>query len=165
MTHQKYAIAYTSHMTMTALLKKHKVLAHIQSQATVNNQHSGIHGFLIFKKGIFFEYIEGDEIVCRNLVNRVKTDKRHKNMHILMHGTRSVDLFTDWRMYWEQPQHPQAIFSLSPLLSAFNVADWQMADIVEVVNCIAHQDLIVSQRLNSLIEMPTDTRSDYSPNS
>ena len=69
---QKYFMAYCSEITLTAALNQH-TFTQILNQSIKNNTRSGITGFLLYDAGKFFQYYEGDELACANLLHALRT--------------------------------------------------------------------------------------------
>ncbi len=64
-----------------------------------NNHEVGITGVLIAVHDYFFQVLEGDEDTIANVVERIRRDPRHRDMHILKAETGiSERLFPKWSM-------------------------------------------------------------------
>lgn len=75
-----YAICYVS--TASTALEPYEVVE-ILDQTEVRNNQIGIRGLLIYSEGNFFEVLEGDEKMIKELFLTIKGDPRHKNIIII----------------------------------------------------------------------------------
>ena len=94
---QKYFIAYCSEITLTAALNQH-TFTQILNQSIKNNTRSGITGFLLYDAGKFFQYYEGDELACANLLHALRQDNRHTHIKLIGQGYISNAVFNNWFM-------------------------------------------------------------------
>ena len=94
-----FAIVYVSRATIDWSEEALKALA---KQASEANARFGITGYLSFRKGRFFQYLEGDEPTVRRLMERLRTDTRHEIQRELNLGTHRDPLFSDWSMRFLQ---------------------------------------------------------------
>src|SRR5690606_14279945 len=72
-----YAVSYVS--TAQRDLEPSEVVE-ILDQTEVRNNNLGIHGFLIYSEGNFFEVLEGEKELVLQLYDAIKEDGRHKNI-------------------------------------------------------------------------------------
>ncbi len=83
----------------TALASKeftNKELLKISNQLSIRNQKFNITGCLIYKDREFFQILEGEKEVLMNLLDTVKDDTRHGNIHILWQGEVEHYGFKNW---------------------------------------------------------------------
>jgi len=88
-------IAYTSRPTDT--VSKQALLA-LLHDARDYNAADGITGFLFFKDNQFIQVIEGAVTDVDDLFARIKADKRHTDINILLNETADERMFPDWNM-------------------------------------------------------------------
>lgn len=66
--------------------------------ANVNNKKSNITGCLIYANGKFIQMLEGEQDLVRALFEKIKSDKRHKNIIVAIEMSVSSKLFPEWGM-------------------------------------------------------------------
>lgn len=118
---------YQSKMSLAAALSK-RTLTDIYHQSQRNNRHSGITGFICFQDGYFFQYIEGEEIILKQLRAVIMQDARHKNIHTLAEGTHDKRLFGAWSMHCFDLDNSQTDQQISPYLQNFTPQYWQASE-------------------------------------
>ncbi len=62
------------------------------------NEKNDITGFLIYHKGIFLQYLEGEEDIILQLYNRIKKDTRHTKVTLLSKSYTYSREFDNWSM-------------------------------------------------------------------
>ena len=67
-------------------------------KARFSNSRDNITGCLLYYEGEFIQYLEGNQIKVLNLFDKIKADKRHKDISILAHGITDSREFKDWEM-------------------------------------------------------------------
>ena len=72
-----YAICYVS--TAQRDLEPSEIVE-ILDQTEVRNNEYGVHGFLIYSEGNFFEVLEGNKELILELYEVIRQDERHKNI-------------------------------------------------------------------------------------
>ncbi|MEP6263061.1 MAG: BLUF domain-containing protein [Gillisia sp.] len=85
-----YAICYVS--TANKSLEPTQV-TEILDQTEARNNQIGIRGFLIYSEGNFFEVLEGEEQMIKELFLTIKDDHRHKNIIIIFEKICDKELF------------------------------------------------------------------------
>lgn len=72
---------------------------HIGEISARNNQAAEITGVLLFIDGVFFQILEGDEAVVKQLYEKILADERHNNI-ICLKTERNVEtrMFPEWAM-------------------------------------------------------------------
>ena len=73
-------------------------LRSMMKDARENFTESGVTGMLLYSEGSFLQVLEGhrDEVI--KLVDRIKVDPLHKDLHTLLNGEMEHHLFHDWTM-------------------------------------------------------------------
>ncbi len=67
-------------------------------KARISNSRDNITGCLLYYDGEFIQYLEGNQIKVLNLFDKIKADKRHKDISILAYGITDSREFKDWEM-------------------------------------------------------------------
>ena len=65
----------------------------ILDQTEVRNNQLGVRGLLIYSEGNFFEVLEGEEKLIKDLFMTIKNDPRHKNIIIIFEKICDKELF------------------------------------------------------------------------
>ena len=135
---QKYFIAYCSEITLTAALSQH-TFTHILNQSIKNNTSSGITGFLLYDAGKFFQYYEGDELACANLLHALKQDDRHTHIKIIGQGYISNTIFDNWFMGCFDLSKHSYLFKHHAFIESFDVYSWGMQEVVKLIDIMSEQ--------------------------
>lgn len=115
-------LVYVSSLTFSSRLKA-SIFDEVEAHARNYNKQQSITGILCYGNAHFLQCIEGEKAKVLALQQRIFTDKRHKNVKILMLETIDQRLFIDWRMrllflerwLWS-PATKQQAMKLSPFL-------------------------------------------------
>jgi hypothetical protein len=95
-----YQIMYSSQatepMTVTDLEK-------ILADARAGNQARNVTGALVYVDGVFFQLIEGDEEIVRNLMANIARDSRHQSVKVFYEAQVDVRAFESWSMAYLAP--------------------------------------------------------------
>lgn len=75
-------------------------LAH---QAAEKNRRLAVTGYLNFRRGIFFQYLEGVETAVRGLMDTIAADPRHEVLNMVSLGEMPERRFADWSMRYITP--------------------------------------------------------------
>ena len=90
-----YQVIYIS---MATKMMSEQNIERILDQATKNNLKTDITGILLYKSGLFMQYLEGTRIAVKNLYLKIKSDHRHTSL-IKMHEKPIVErVFKNWAM-------------------------------------------------------------------
>ncbi len=75
----------------------------ILQEARSHNEKNGITGQLIYRAGIFVQFLEGSRDKIEPLLGRILLDQsRHENLKVLFKQELSERLFPDWSMAYKQ---------------------------------------------------------------
>lgn len=88
----RYAICYVS--TANQDLSSSEIVEILQQTESRNNKH-GINGLLVFSDGTFFEVIEGEKMMIKELFETIREDGRHKNLIVIFEKDIPKKLFDD----------------------------------------------------------------------
>lgn len=70
----------------------------ILAQSRINNHRNGLVGVLYFGDGCFFQCLEGEESAVSRLYERLKLDKRHKDIKLISQEKISSLSYGEWAM-------------------------------------------------------------------
>jgi hypothetical protein len=95
-----YQIMYSSQarepMTATDLEK-------ILTDARAGNELRNVTGALVYVDGVFFQILEGEETVLRNLMANIASDTRHHSVKVFYEAQVDVRAFESWTMAYLAP--------------------------------------------------------------
>lgn len=70
----------------------------ILKSSKVNNVENQITGMLLYVEGRFFQVLEGEESLVKDLYDNIAKDTRHVNSVVVAQGSLDTRIFTDWTM-------------------------------------------------------------------
>ena len=95
-----YQIMYSSQatkpMTVTDLEK-------ILTDARAGNEARDVTGALVYVDGVFFQLLEGEQAVVRNLMANIARDTRHQSVRVFYEAQVDVRAFESWSMAYLGP--------------------------------------------------------------
>lgn len=94
-----FHLGYVS--TETRPLPGAELLELLESARRANEQQD-LTGLLLHREHSFFQVLEGEERVVRNLFARICKDDRHQRVELLFEGSIEAREFEDWRMGFVQ---------------------------------------------------------------
>jgi hypothetical protein len=83
-------------MTVTDLEK-------ILTDARAGNQARNVTGALVYVDGVFFQILEGDQAIVRNLMANIASDTRHHSVKVFYQAQVDVRAFQSWSMAYLGP--------------------------------------------------------------
>jgi hypothetical protein len=92
---EKSRLIYTSQATKAFSKRDLLDLLH---DARAYNSIDSITGFLYYKNGLFFQVIEGESEKVDDLFKRIKRDRRHCHVEVILKESIEELLFNDWSM-------------------------------------------------------------------
>ncbi len=103
-----HLIFYTSQTTMSDQ-EVEENLADIVRACKRHNRANGVTGVLFYENGNFIQALEGEEDAVRGTLERIKKDRRHKNLQILVDKQIEDRSFSDWEMDTFFVKHPELV--------------------------------------------------------
>jgi hypothetical protein len=101
MPHQiMYSSQTTEPMTVTGLEQ-------ILTDARTGNEARNVTGALVYVDGVFFQILEGDKDVVRNLMASIARDSRHHSVKVFYEAEVDVRAFESWSMAYLGPTAEQ----------------------------------------------------------
>lgn len=86
------------YISMATKKMSEKAMDRLLDQATKNNEKTGITGLLLYRSGLFMQYLEGEKLAVSALYNKIKNDRRHKSLIKMHEKTIGSRIFKDWAM-------------------------------------------------------------------
>ena len=97
MPHQiMYSSEAAEPMTVTGLEQ-------ILTDARAGNELRNVTGALVYVDGVFFQILEGEEDVVRNLMTSIASDSRHHSVKVVYEAEVDARAFESWRMAYLSP--------------------------------------------------------------
>lgn len=118
-------IAYSSYRTAVS---DEQVIDMIL-RASRKNYRLGLTGALWFGETRFFQVLEGEAAVLRDLYARIASDERHTNVRVLVESTLPKRRFTAWGMYVFEGDEQADIDRLHASVTAPNYVSAQALDV------------------------------------
>ena len=78
-------------------------LEKILIDARAGNEARGVTGALVYVDGVFFQILEGEEAVVRNLMAHIASDTRHQSVKVFHEAQVDVRAFESWSMAYLAP--------------------------------------------------------------
>ncbi len=76
-----------------------EALHDLSEQALANNIANGVSGCLVYQHGYFMQMLEGERDILYSLMEKIKADKRHANVRIVIEGPAKQRVFKEWGMF------------------------------------------------------------------
>ena len=90
-----YQVMYSSQATKPMTVAG---LEEILADARAGNEARNVTGALVYVDGVFFQIIEGDEAVVRDLLANIERDSRHHSLKVFHQTEVEARAFEFWRM-------------------------------------------------------------------
>ena len=90
-------LVYVSSLTLSSRLRA-SIFDEVEAHARNYNEQQGITGTLCYGNGHFLQCLEGEKTKVLALQHRIFSDKRHKDIEILLVQAIDQRIFSDWRM-------------------------------------------------------------------
>lgn len=74
--------------------------AGLREKAMLYSQKENVTGVLVYRKGFFMQYIEGQETELLDLFQKLRGTPRHFNVRVLSRGVLDQRLFNNWSVRW-----------------------------------------------------------------
>jgi hypothetical protein len=93
-------IMYSSQASESMSVAK---LEEILADARAGNQARNITGALVYVDKVFFQILEGEKDVVRNLMASIASDSRHKSVKVFYEAEVEARAFESWSMAYLSP--------------------------------------------------------------
>jgi hypothetical protein len=88
----------TAYVSRAAETFTQESLLTLLQQCLANNEASGLTGMLLYGNDTFMQVLEGEEAVLNPVVEKIKQDPRHTQIHFLFRKTVERRQYEDWSM-------------------------------------------------------------------
>ncbi|MGB0418000.1 MAG: BLUF domain-containing protein [Opitutales bacterium] len=104
------------YISMATKMMSTQDMQRLLHQATTNNNKTGITGILLYRSGLFMQYLEGTKNVVQSLYTKIKNDRRHTSL-IKMHDKPiSERVFKNWAMEFRHLKNINSLLSFDAYL-------------------------------------------------
>ena len=141
-----FAVVYSS-QAVGDLDKFEKMAREIEAQSLENNQEVGISGLLLFRDGLFLQWLEGRQSDVEKLMSRIAKDSRHNSIHRIFEGNVAKRKYPNWSMKAVQSSKVERDI-LQGFLGELNMSDGRKTAVDDVA---AQQILEIFEAYNSRI--------------
>lgn len=76
-------------------------LAELLAQSRRSNHEHGLSGMLLYRRGRFFQVLEGPEDAVDELMTKIRRDPRHTDVRVLLTEQLAQRRFDEWTMGYE----------------------------------------------------------------
>ncbi len=76
-------------------------LLDLLKHARLRNEPRGLTGMLLYRDGLYLQFLEGTPNEVAGLLDRLRGDPRHKNIRIRREGNLTRRLFPNWSMAYK----------------------------------------------------------------
>jgi len=88
----------TAYVSRAAEAVTEESLLSLMQQCMANNEASGITGMLLYGNDTFLQVLEGEEPVLDTLVDKIRKDPRHSEIHFLYRKPVEHRQYTEWSL-------------------------------------------------------------------
>lgn len=88
------------------------------NQANTNNQKTGITGILLYRSGLFMQYLEGSKNAVQNLYTKIKKDPRHTSLIKMHERYTRARVFKNWAMEFRHLDKINSLLNFDAYLRA-----------------------------------------------
>lgn len=114
-----------------------KALTDIYHSSQRNNQRTGVTGVLLFGRGCFCQYIEGEESQIKKLYATICEDDRHRAIKLVDTGYKSARLFGEWHMHFLAFDNLSLHTNLPKAITQKPPCGWSVQETHSVVDAIS----------------------------
>ena len=127
MTESLFSIAYFSRSNIGPdPVDQAREISQIVTAARRNNLLVGVTGALLYSNGCFAQVLEGARADVELVLDRVRTDPRHRDVRVVQSGAVEYRNFGDWWMAYagetpegqDAPKQPEGIYDPQDILTS-----------------------------------------------
>lgn len=91
-------------------------MQHLLQHAKNNNDKTGITGILLYRSGLFMQYLEGKKFSVNKLYTKIKNDPRHTSLIKMHEKPISERIFRNWAMEFRHIRHINSLLNFDAYL-------------------------------------------------
>ncbi len=119
----------TAYVSRAAEAMTQESLLALLQQCLANNEASGVTGMLLYGNHTFLQVLEGEEAALDTVVDKIRNDSRHSEIHFLYRKPIEHRQYSDWSMGFKSVS-AQGLSALGGL-SAFGAKDFNFDYLIE----------------------------------
>lgn len=132
-------LIYSSHATEPF---NAETLDSLLEVARANNQDAKVTGFLLYDGEGFVQLLEGDTYRVNVLYEKISTDSRHKDVHLMIRQSAAQSAFSNWSMSYAIVE-PGGLRSFGGTISRESIN--------ELIGCIRDSNSVVRQLISDFL--------------
>ncbi len=99
-------------------------LENILKTTTSNNNENGVSGVLLFSSGYFFQVLEGEEELLKDLFcNKIMKDSRHSDIYVILQKSAKIPFFQGYSSKFVASQNKIEIKQIKKYIEKHNIQD------------------------------------------
>ncbi|HZH69278.1 MAG TPA: BLUF domain-containing protein [Flavobacteriaceae bacterium] len=95
-------LKYLAYVSRQSFILSNDDISQLLETCRTNNSNANITGMLIYFDGTFVQFIEGPENNIDQLFQKIKKDKRHQDVVLLIDGIQVEREFSNWYMAYKE---------------------------------------------------------------
>lgn len=95
-------IKYLAYVSRQSFILSNEEISNLLVTCRTNNSKAAITGMLIYFDGTFVQFLEGPENNIDQLFQKIKKDKRHQDVVLLIDGNQPEREFSNWSMAYKE---------------------------------------------------------------
>lgn len=95
-------LKYLAYVSRQSFILSNDDISQLLETCRTNNSNTNITGMLIYFDGTFVQFIEGPENNIDQLFQKIKKDKRHQDVVLLIDGIHKEREFSNWSMAYRK---------------------------------------------------------------
>ena len=104
------------YISMATKMMSIQDMQHLLHHAKGNNEKIGITGILLYRSGLFMQYLEGNRIAVDNLYTKIRNDRRHTSLIKMHEKPISERVFKNWAMEFRHLRHIDSLLNFDAYL-------------------------------------------------
>ena len=95
------SLAFLIYSSFATIRLSQRELLELLKHARVKNEEHGLTGMLLYRDGVYLQFLEGRRSDIDELLSRLEKDSRHQDIRIIQEGSLSERMFPDWSMAYK----------------------------------------------------------------
>jgi hypothetical protein len=119
----------TAYVSRAAAAMTQEALLSLLQQCLANNEASGVTGMLLYGNDTFLQVVEGEAAAVDTVIDKIRKDPRHSEIHFLYRKPLEHRQYSDWSMGFKRVS-AQGLNAIDGL-SAFGAKDFNFDYLIE----------------------------------
>ena len=95
------SLAFLIYSSFATTRLSQRELLELLKHARAKNEAHGLTGMLLYRDGIYLQFLEGKRVDIDELMGRLDKDSRHQDIRIIQEGELAERMFPDWSMAYK----------------------------------------------------------------